>query len=182
VAIQGRHAGLVSRSLAFIIDRIIQTGLYALFLLLVVTTFHVLFDNVVNDDSHIIIVHGKNYTSIILAIGYFWFNVLYDTISVAFVGRTIGKSIFGLLIVTATGKPITILQALFRSILLAPVPLVVVSGWLAICRSDRRTIHDVVGCTSVIYNWDARSFQIREACVTDAQRAQDPMLHDFYVI
>jgi uncharacterized RDD family membrane protein YckC len=178
VTMQGRHAGMISRSLAYLCDRAIQTLLFALGVLLLAASADILFGKDWYKDSEFL----TKYKSILVAICYFLFIVFYETVSIAFVGRTIGKSIFGLLIVKTQGRPISLGQALVRAILLTPIPWVLISAWFGVLRRDRRAVHDLVVGTCVIYNWDARRFQIREAAVTESQRQQDPMLHDYSTV
>jgi uncharacterized RDD family membrane protein YckC len=178
VIMQGRHAGMVSRSLAYLCDRAIQTALFALGVWLLVASTDILLGQEWYKNSKFL----KKHQTILVALCYFGFVVFYETVSIAFVGRTIGKSIFGLLIIKKQGRPISIGQALVRAILLTPIPWVMISAWLGVLRRDRRAVHDLVVGTCVIYNWDARRFQIREAAVTDSQRQQDPMLHDYSTV
>ncbi|MET0578434.1 MAG: RDD family protein, partial [Ilumatobacteraceae bacterium] len=77
-------------------------------------------------------------------------------------GRTPGMGLVGLEVVRADGHPLDRRHAVIRVLALA---LSIVLFWLAVIlvlvRRDRRTIHDLIGDTAVVYSWDARGARLR---------------------
>ena len=77
-------------------------------------------------------------------------------------GRTPGMGLVGLEVVRADGHPLDNRHAVIRVLALL---LSIVFFWLAVIlvlvRRDRRTIHDLIGGTAVVYSWDARGARLR---------------------
>jgi len=77
-------------------------------------------------------------------------------------GRTPGMGLVGLEVVRADGRPLDNRHAVIRVLALL---LSIVFFWLAVIlvlvRRDRRTIHDLVAGTAVVYSWDARGARLR---------------------
>ena len=93
-------------------------------------------------------------------------------------GRTPGMGLVGLEVVRADGHPLDRRHAVIRVLALL---LSIVLFWLAVIlvlvRRDRRTIHDLIGGTAVVYSWDARSARLRVLARRDpvtAVSAADP--------
>ena len=67
-------------------------------------------------------------------------------------GRTFGKTVMGLRVVTRNGLRLPPRRAFFRAILCATLPWVIL--WVVISRKNLG-IHDIVFRSSVVYDWDA---------------------------
>lgn len=87
-----------------------------------------------------------------------------DAISMAAVGRTIGKAVMGLVVVNSfNGKVghITVWQSIYRSFLSNFIGILVWFGTpFSLIREDRRSLIDIFCSTTVIYAWDAKSFRM----------------------
>jgi uncharacterized RDD family membrane protein YckC len=68
------------------------------------------------------------------------------------------------------GKPVRLVQALVRSVVMSVWLFVVMWSPLGWFRKDRRHVQDMLACTSVIYAWNARSFQLQEEQVSEAEK------------
>lgn len=99
-------------------------------------------------------------------------GVFYNAIALAAVGRTPGKAIMGLLVVRSNGRPLHATQALLRAMVTSLVIVVALASPLGWIRRDRRQLHDLLACTTVIYAWDVRSFRLREADLTAVERLE----------
>ena len=89
--------------------------------------------------------------------------MIYEAICLGSVGRTFGKVVLGLLVVHShDGKPLTVSQAIYRSILINIPFLTVIGAFLSLLREDRRGLVDIVVQTTVVYAWDAHSFRLAE--------------------
>jgi hypothetical protein len=78
----------------------------------------------------------------------------------------------GLLVVRSNGRPLHATQALFRAMITSLVIVVALATPLGWVRRDRRQLHDLLACTTVIYAWDVRSFRLREADLTPVERLE----------
>jgi uncharacterized RDD family membrane protein YckC len=66
-------------------------------------------------------------------------------------GRTLGKALAGVRVVTATGEPLGYGRALARQLAWLLSPLTLGVGFLvAVTRADRRALHDLVAGTRVV--------------------------------
>ncbi|HEV3351689.1 MAG TPA: RDD family protein [Acidimicrobiales bacterium] len=70
-------------------------------------------------------------------------------------GRTPGKALVGLRVVTAGGKPLALLRAIARAALCAAVGPVLLA-WVLVSRRNAG-VHDLLLSTAVIYDWRPRS-------------------------
>ena len=174
VALLGRPAGAVSRGVAYWIDTCIITLSFAIFAALV-RVF--IYSQVV--DEAMIETHENADKTLWVGLIYIGFQMIYYTISLALVGRTIGKSIVGLAVVKANGRAINPCQAMVRSFLMSLPILFAYLASLMLLRRDRRGFHDLVCHTTVVYAWDAYGFKLRERSLTSAEREMSPFRENF---
>jgi len=168
VASQGRSAGMVSRGTATAIDFLIKTFIVGATIFVGVTVAEVIKGREVDTPT--------KQSHWWLPFGVYTFSVVYDTLSLALAGRTFGKAMLGLLVLTSSGKRISLFQAFIRGLFTSLYPLLVVMSLLGLVRLDRRSFLDFLACTTVVYYWDARSFERRTAMTTTtaSQRLFNP--------
>ena len=78
------------------------------------------------------------------------------------VGKTMGMSLVGLRIVKPDGSKVTTREAVIRLVALPLSFIILCYGFIMILvRADHRALHDRIGGTAVIYDWDARAARIR---------------------
>jgi uncharacterized RDD family membrane protein YckC len=88
-------------------------------------------------------------------IALFWGSlVLYLALSWATTGRTVGKQLMGLRVVSDRGDRLRFGLSLLRALFCAAVPITLF--WSAVSRSNR-SVADLVFRTSVIYDWRLRA-------------------------
>ncbi len=152
VEMQGRFAGSVSRFLAFLLDQFIIGTIFTIGALVVQTAIQVVFRSTFEiDDAGVIV---------IIAFALWWFA--YTAASLAATGRTIGKAVLGVKVVSADGTKVTGRQASLRTLAFPISFLLLGVGFLiGLVRRDRRELHDLIAGTSVIYQWDADTAQLR---------------------
>lgn len=188
-AVQGRSAGLVSRFAAWILDSLIVLGSFAVGLYLFTalsnwalkyiegdanlrSTFSTFLKYSHRNEDQKEYFSYKQLEALWGAVILYWWGVFYNAIALAAVGRTPGKAIMGLLVVRSNGRPLHATQALLRAMVTSLVIFVVLATPLAWIRRDRRQLHDLLACTTVIYAWDVRSFRLREADLTPVERLE----------
>jgi len=77
-------------------------------------------------------------------------------------GRTIGMALLGLQVVQKDGRPITGREAMLRAVLLyLSFLFAVITALFIVFQRERRTIHDLIARTAVVYSWDARAAKWR---------------------
>jgi uncharacterized RDD family membrane protein YckC len=86
--------------------------------------------------------------------------ILYLAIGWSETGRTAGKQVMGLRLVNRRGEPISLWPALVRAALCVAFPLGL--AWCALDRR-RRSLHDLLMGTSVLYDWRPHRPVSREA-------------------
>ena len=152
VEMQGRFAGSVSRFLAFLLDQFIIGTIFTIGALVVQTAIQVVFRSTFEiDDAGVVV---------IIAFALWWFA--YTAASLAATGRTIGKAVLGVKVVSADGTKVTGRQASLRTLAFPISFLLLGVGFLiGLVRRDRRELHDLIAGTSVIYQWDADTAQLR---------------------
>lgn len=157
----GAHAGFVSRLLAILID--------VLLVLLVQLTSNLLWTSLIGappvqwfgdmvfsllpDLQPWVIAIGLS-TPFVIALSII---CLYFLFFFTITGQTIGKRVIGLKVVSADGGRISFRQAVLRLVgyVLSIIPLYF--GFLSMLLDERRrTWHDRIAGTEVIYAWDAR--------------------------
>jgi uncharacterized RDD family membrane protein YckC len=146
--VTGHYAGPVSRLTAYVLDAVI---IWASFLLtLMGLTFAIDFVLNIQLDT------GWENGTIGALLGALW-GFAYYFISWALAGRTIGMGIIGVIVLTRDGTAISGRQALIRTLVFPLSFLIFGLGFLGIFISPtRRTLHDGVAGTVVVYDWGSR--------------------------
>jgi uncharacterized RDD family membrane protein YckC len=171
---QGHYAGVVSRGLAFAADLGVLWGIYSLIVFGVSLAAQLITGNTFKLGSH------QAIDLVVLTV--WWF--VYFAYQWASGGRTVGMAIFGLRVVQKDGQPISVRQAMLRAVLMYASFLFafVAAIWILLQR-ERRSIHDLIAGTAVVYNWDARAARLRwlakykdgESTVAFADKGQSPI-------
>lgn len=153
IRMQGRFAGSVSRFLAFMIDQFVIGVVFGVFALLVQAAIRVVIDSTFELDAE----------RTVMVIAYVTWAYIYYVGSLAGSGRTIGKAILGLIVVEANGDVLSGRSAAVRT-LAFPLSFLVfgIGLLLGLFRRDRRELHDLIGGTAVLYDWDATTAKRRE--------------------
>ena len=165
--VSGRYAGPISRLLASGLDAALM---FALFTMGVAGTDLLL--GVFADRG----LEGRADPawSVVAAVAWVFVYVLTTTI---LVGRTPGKAIVGLRVVTATGWAVTPGRALVRTFLLPVAAALLGLGLLPILvGKGRRGLHDLIAGTAVVYDWGDRPATMpAPVSAFLARRAGDPL-------
>lgn len=141
-ALQGNRAGIVSRVIADGIDYLISFAIYLGMLVGVAVTEYLLTQNKFQ------IPDPPVFVSVVVP----WFIlVIYLAAGWGGTGRTFGKSVMGLRVVTRAGLRIPPRRAILRALLCATFPWVIL--WVVVSRRNLG-LHDIVFRTSVVYDWD----------------------------
>ena len=162
VVVQGRAAGSVSRFLAFLVDQFTIAVLFAVVSWLTSIALEVVTGTTVDVDD----------ARLGLAVAYGLWVFAYTAGSLAVSGRTIGKAVLGLLVVRSDGRRLDGRHASIRTIAFPLSFLLFGIGFLlGLVRRDRRQLHDLIGSTSVVYAWDARTAALRASALVDPDPA-----------
>jgi uncharacterized RDD family membrane protein YckC len=145
----GHYAGPISRFFSWAIDLGVIWGIYLLITGGLALGAYWIFDVTVENPLR---------TGIWAAVAGGLWSFTYEWVGTAISGRTIGRRIIGLRVVERDGTPLrgrhAFLRALFRplSFLFAGLGLL---G--AIFSAERRTMHDAMAGTAVVYDWGGRT-------------------------
>jgi uncharacterized RDD family membrane protein YckC len=152
VGLQGKHAGICTRFVAFLFDVVAVVVLYTLFGNVVQFLVSTL-------SGHVFKISDFPVASwLILTL---W-AIFYCAYPVAAGGRTFGMALAGLRVVRPDGSPVTGREALIRVLALPLSFLTLGIGFLLIVlRQDGRALQDLIGGTAVVYGWDARAARLR---------------------
>ena len=97
-----------------------------------------------------------------------WWTV-YNAVSLAASGQTIGKAINGVRVVRADGPPLGGRRALYRTL---AFPLSFLSFGIGVLiglfRVARRELHDLIAGSAVVDDWDAETTKLRTDGIVDA--------------
>ncbi|MDJ0663319.1 MAG: RDD family protein [Acidimicrobiia bacterium] len=86
---------------------------------------------------------------------------LYWWVSIAVAGKTIGKAVLGLRVVSREGEILSSFRSALRAISLPFSYLLFGFGFLGIIFGrERRALHDVVAGSAVIYDWGPRTAEL----------------------
>jgi uncharacterized RDD family membrane protein YckC len=162
-AMQGRNAGIVSRTCSYWIDELFIILSFAGGIALARQAYGV----VQNEELNI-----PEWLYVLMYLSY---GVSYDFLSYYLVGRTLGMAIMGLKLVgQRSGKwlgPVRcFIRALFVSIRLLALPSLIIG----LIRKDRRHFLDLVCSSCVIYAWDARPPRTCDSNTKNSIRDIDP--------
>ena len=149
---QGHYAGAVSRLLAFGADVGASWGLYALGQALLNLAVKLVTGHSYNLANHQIL------ALVTLSIWEFFYFAYQWAVS----GKTLGMAIFGVQVVNTQGGPITVRQAIIRTLGLGLCLLLLGIPFLGIIfQRERRALDDFLAGTAVVYDWDARAARLR---------------------
>ena len=167
VSSQGNYAGSVSRFLAYVIDLVVSSGLFALGLAAASLVAQVVTGHSVS----------WNRTNIVVAVIYVAWEFFYFGYSWAASGRTFGMAVLGVRVVRADGKGLDPWRGVLRAVVFPLSFLLCGLGFLGILvQREHRALHDLIAGSAVIYAWDARAarlrFLAREAETGAGSRAQ----------
>ncbi len=149
--VTGHYAGAASRAVAGLLDVAAVMGLYTLgysgLLFLDKTFFGDRFD--------------LSKSSLLGVITLVLWAFLYFYVSLAVAGRTVGKGVVGLRVLTTSGGVISGRSAFVRTLALGLSFLILFLGFLGIVFGRRhRALHDVIAHTCVVYDWGERSAEL----------------------
>ncbi len=144
--VQSEPAGIVTRVSADLVDFALVAVFYVVSVLLVGTAEALL----TNTRWHV-----PNVAGWIHLIGFPLIFAVYFAVGWTFTGRSIGKRIFGLRLLSRDGDQVGALRATIRALLcvviIGPISMV----W-CIFSSRRAAVHDLILRTKVIYDWRSR--------------------------
>jgi len=147
--LNGRAAGFVTRLLAYAADLVILAGILALG-----GWIAVLADNALETVG----VEARADLASIYVVMIPFIMALYFVMSWALTGRTIGKSVLGLRIVGANGRPPTIGRSVIRVLGYVVSAIVFWAGyWWVLIDDERKAWHDHMASTSVVYDYSRRN-------------------------
>ena len=151
VHVTGHYAGASSRASATIIDIAIIFGLYTLGVAGVDLLFRVVLGTDLSEDR----------SGLVWGIALATWAFLYTYISLAVAGRTIGKGLIGLRVVTSDGGTLPGWRAFVRTAAFPLSCLLFGLGFLGILIGRRhRALHDVIAGTCVVYDWGDRAAEL----------------------
>jgi uncharacterized RDD family membrane protein YckC len=140
--LQGKRAGFASRVTADLIDYGVVVGIYLAILLGIALAEYFL------GSKDFDVPDPAAATSLAAQ----WvIGVLYLTASWAGGGRSIGKSVLGLRVVTTDAKPVPLHRAFLRALICATVGAFTLL-WVLVSRR-RAAAHDIVVRTTVVHDW-----------------------------
>jgi uncharacterized RDD family membrane protein YckC len=143
---QGRRAGLVSRTIANLVDTgVLAASLGALYLAvsgLMFAANPVTFTFPAPSRTVVVVVAA------VFAVGYF-------SVAWAATGRTFGDQLLGLRVLSWHGRPPRFGLALLRAAVCVAFPIGLV--WVLV-GAGRRSVQDVLLRTSVVYDWNPHSW------------------------
>lgn len=152
VSSQGHYAGSASRFLAYVIDLVVSTGLFALGL--AATSFA----------AQVVTGHSItwNRSNVVVAVIFAVWEFSYFGYSWAASGRTIGRAVLGLHVVRADGATLDPWRGFLRALVFPLSFLFFGLGFLGILvQRGHRALHDLIAGSAVIYSWDARAARLR---------------------
>lgn len=145
--VSGHYAGAVTRAGAFIIDWFFMLVTYGLTLAALQFLVAAVFGNEINFTEG----------SLVWVIGFAIFAFFYLAGSLTITGKTVGKAIVGLRVVTREGAPLTGGRAAGRVFVMPLSFLPFGLGFIGILLGkERRALHDVIAKTAVVYDWGDR--------------------------
>jgi uncharacterized RDD family membrane protein YckC len=146
--VSGHYAGAFTRLAAFVIDWFVIIGGYGLILSSTQFILELLFGFDVNFES---------IDRLWWWAGFAAWAFLYLTVGLTLTGRSIGKALMGLRVVSREGAPLGPGRAAVR-VLFLPLSFTLLGlGFLGILLGrERRALHDVIARTAVVYDWGDR--------------------------
>ena len=147
-AVSGHYAGAFTRLAAFAIDWFVLTALYGA----LVAGAQWFATALLGFELRI---GGENRWVWIVGFGVWAY--LYMAVGLTITGRTPGKGLLGLKVVTRAGEPIGAGRASLRVL---AEPLSFVAFGLGVIGRERRALHDVIAGTAVVYDWGDRPAEL----------------------
>ena len=152
VSYQGNYAGSVSRFVAYAIDLLVSSAVFALALAAISYGVHIVTGHDVS----------WNRSSPVVIVLYVLLQFFYFGYSWAVSGRTFGMAMLGIRVVRADGTVLPPKQAIVRSLVFPLSFLLFGLGFIGILvQHEHRALHDLIAGTAVIYSWDARAAHLR---------------------
>ena len=150
--VSGHYAGAFTRLAAFLIDWVVLAALYGA-LVAGIQWFSgafLGFELRISDQNRWV-----------WAAGFGVWAYTYMAVGLAITGRTPGKSLLGLKVVTRTGQPLGVGRASAR-VLAEPLSFVAFGLGLVgiVIGRERRALHDVIAGTAVVYDWGDRPAEL----------------------
>ncbi|MFO7549718.1 MAG: RDD family protein, partial [Acidimicrobiia bacterium] len=149
--VTGHYAGAITRLAAFAVDGFAVFGLFTLAaaaVAFVATLFGLEFD-------------ASTVPGVVSAVIYTGWAFIYWWVGLALLGKTLGKGLVGLRVVSYDGRPLTARRALVRTLSLPISFLLFGLGLLGIVLGrHRRALHDVIAGTCEVYDWGDRPADI----------------------
>jgi uncharacterized RDD family membrane protein YckC len=150
--VSGHYAGAFTRLAAFVVDWLIILAVYGFILASASFVLELLAGLEVDFAAA---------DPIWYWIGFGSWAFVYMGFGLAITGRTIGKGLVGLKVVTREGAPISPGRAAVR-VLVMPISFALVGlGFLGIILGrERRALHDVISGCAVVYDWGDRPAEL----------------------
>lgn len=152
LSLKGAYAGIVSRSVAFLIDIAVSSGAFTIALAAI--------------DFAVRVVTGRTAAwsreNIAVTVVFAAWLFLYFAYSWAAGGMSPGMAVLGIRVVRADGTRLTWRRAAVRALTL-PISLVFLGlGFaLMLVQREHRALHDLISGSAVFYSWDARAARLR---------------------
>jgi uncharacterized RDD family membrane protein YckC len=147
LSVSGHYAGPVSRAAAALVDGGLIMALYTLGYAGLNLLLNAFFGHSLSGDQS---------TPLAVASLATW-AFLYVFVSLAITGRTAGKGLAGLRVVSADGAAPSVGALFLRTIVFPLSALLFGIGFLLIIiRRDNRGLHDLIARTAVVYDWGDR--------------------------
>jgi uncharacterized RDD family membrane protein YckC len=152
LGLQGHHAGIVTRVVAFGIDVLLSSALFAIG----GRVIEFVLSSVLGKDVSL------SDAPVAASVGLATWLLLYFAYPVAVSGRTLGMALVGLEVISKDGGGVSAGRALVRTLVL-PISVILLGlGILTILVDrNRRALHDMVAGTVVVYSWNARAARLR---------------------
>lgn len=149
-SLRGCYAGFVTRLLATVVDAIVLAVSYAVVVWVVAATVGLVrLESPQSPSGPVWAALAPSHVAVFLLVCW------------ALAGKTPGKALMGVRIVTLDGDPIGVGRALVRLLgyVVSAAPLFAGFAWILV--SDRRQgWHDLLARTCVVYDWDARAAEL----------------------
>lgn len=167
--VSGHYAGAFTRAAAFVVDWFFIITVYGILL------------GVLQYFSATLFGRDINFTegNLLWLAGFAAWAFLYLAGSLAVSGRTLGKLVMGLRVVTRAGEPLGVGRASAR-VLALPLSFVTFGlGFLGILLGrERRALHDVISGCAVVYDWGDRPAELPAPMTQWLERRGVPVLVD----
>ena len=150
VDVTGQYAGPITRAIALALDITISGTAFALGSAAAIWTINTVVDVELKDTT------GPLWLALLLAWVFLYYWLGYTT-----VGKTVGMAVTGIRVVARNGAVLSPTRAAVR-VLALPVSVSFLGIGLigALLGSERRTFHDVMAGSVVIYDWGGREARL----------------------